>query len=283
MWKMYKTELISHNTDTSYILKEAQAFDIILFNNKTWSLKTLFVKIGSNSGWNHAALVMDEPPFGSNNEKCKYLYEYAASGQPITFQKLDVKLNSERFNRIALIRFKNNPANFSSAERTEAKKIVINDFFNREGRDASDLSHGSDSISKKFQYNATNIMHRGVLSIALTLAIAIYFLSILSFLNNWFRDALLICLIATPLIIIMKYFFEWLYRKTNNETIKTQAICSSYPPMILKSIIYNSNTQKCEIEKFEDKWINGTPPSPKNLYFLAKSSEECIIYNYKKN
>lgn len=62
MGKIYKTELISHNTDTSYILKEAQAFDIILFNNKTWSLKTLFVKIGSNSGWNHAALVMDEPP-----------------------------------------------------------------------------------------------------------------------------------------------------------------------------------------------------------------------------
>jgi hypothetical protein len=282
MGGMQRFELISDKADEKDILEQAQAFDIIIFNNKTWSLKTLFIKFGSNSGWNHAALVMDESPFGVDEKREKYLYEYAASGQPITCQKLETKLKSEVFNRIALIRFKNNPANINSVDREKASLFVKNDFLEREGIPASDLLQNIENIPKRFQYSTNNIMHRGVLSVSLILAIAIYVISALSFINNWFREALLICLLAIPMVMALKIFFELLYKKTNKEAIKTQAICSSYPPMIIKSIIYNVKTQKCEIEKFEDKWINGTPPSPKNLYFLAKSSEGCVIYDFDK-
>lgn len=287
MFRKYKFELIEPKTD---ILKEARAFDIILFNNKTCNIKTLLVKFGSNSGWNHAALVMDVPPFDSdeksNNEviqkDCLYLYEYAASGQPISFQKLENKLNKENFNRITLIRFKNAPANTDVENMANARDFVIDDFRKRKGLSANELFDKVDDIPKEYKYNTKNIVHRGLQSSALIVVIMIYIFSVLCFISDSFRYYLLGFLLVIPVISILMFLFEVIYRKTSQETIKTQAICSTYPPGILKSIIYDGINQNCEIKTFENKWLNGTPPSPKNLYSLAQSSEDCIVYTYEK-
>lgn len=158
----------------SDIYNEAKPLDIILFNNKEFSLTSWLIKIGTFSGFNHAALVMDAPPDTKSEngqtsvtdtppetsdtssklgDKPKYLYEYAGNGQPVTYQKLEDKLVGEKFNSITLIRLGEIDKYFSDEKDLENALIKIKeDFEIRMGFSSDDWKkiEGIDTSWRKF-------------------------------------------------------------------------------------------------------------------------------------
>lgn len=293
------------------IINEAQPFDIIIFNNKIikwrqFSFTSLLVKFGSRSGWNHAALVMGEEPTGANinghqtalpickcrrkhQGQCKYIYEYAASRRPVTYQTLEEKLDSEDYNSIALIRFKNfnTKINNNPLDMISAKNFVINDFNLRRGCSAQEwknrVKNKMPKPSYKYTYNTTNIAHRTFLTLALLGSAAVFISAPLAFFSQLARVVLgwsLVCILITfPTIKVMEHFNKKRYKKV----IARRAICSGYPPEILCSLMFDPINETTEINEFNSKWIQGTPPSPANLHQHAVTSQSCVVYNYKKN
>ncbi|WP_158150179.1 hypothetical protein [Pantoea agglomerans] len=292
------------------IINEAQPFDIIIFNNniikwRQFSFTSLLVKFGSKSGWNHAALVMGEEPTHANMNgyqtalpickcrrkhqgQCKYIYEYAASRRPITYQTLEEKLDSEGYNSIALIRFKkfNTEINKNPSDMISAKNFVINDFNLRMGCSTQEwknrVKNKKPKPSYKYTYNTTNIVHRTFLTLAILGSAAVFISFPFALFSQFARVVLggaIVCiLIAFPTIKLMEHFNIKRYKKV----IARRAICSGYPPEILCSLIFDPIKERTEINDFNSKWIQGTPPSPANLHQHAVTSQSCVVYNYKK-
>lgn len=306
-----KAQIIERVFNIDEIINEAQPFDIIVFNNDIYkqgrfSFTSFLVKFGSFSGWNHAALIMDDKPTKKNKRcpkaplpsckcrrkhqgRCKYVYEYAASREPVTYKTLEEKLESEKFNSISLIRFKrfNAKINKFRSYNASSKKLVIQDFLLRMGCSAQawkdrDTNNKLKNLSYKYTYNTTNIIHRTLLTLAVLICAAVYISTPLSFLSQVASEFLfwsLVCLFFVfPAIKIMECFNIKRYK----EVIARRAICSGYPPAILCSIMFNPKTEKRKIRFFDYKWTQVTPPSPANLYKNAKSSKSCIVFKYKK-
>ncbi|MGP6489452.1 hypothetical protein [Duffyella gerundensis] len=296
--------------DINDIIDEAQPFDIILFNNNIFkigqfSLTSFLVKIGSNSCFNHAALIMDDDPFHANinssqaallickcrrkhQGRCKYVYEYAASGEPVTYQLLEEKLDSKECTSISLIRFGifNGKIKKHPSKMTSAKNFLINDFHLRMGCSAQSwknrIKNNTQKLSYKYTYNTTDIIHRTLLSVAIVDCAAVLISSPLSFYSQIAHNVLFWSLVCLPIIALAIPVMEHFNKKRYKKVIARRAICSGYPPEILSSVMFNPKKQKSKIDSFNLKWTQVTPPTPANLYKNAKSSKGCIIINFKR-
>ncbi|WP_272570073.1 hypothetical protein [Providencia sp. PROV255] len=341
--EVHSTEVYKTKDIIDDIYKQAEALDIILFGNNKNSFTSRVIKAGTLSGFNHAALVMDAPPdikndASSGNEQTtsnesKYLYEYAGSGQPLTYQKLRDKLENENFNSIVLIRLGEINKYFSDIEDLNyAKEKIKADFHARLGFSSSlwkkltkeekkrlgipidkesALSKkqeeylGSSTEKwqklskrkkvkciKKFKYHSLGIIQLG--SMTLAIVASINFLISYLFGGNCiiFRTFSLLFFLIT---VLTWYVCLFKYKPKSNNSKDKRQICSSYPPQIIKMIMdTKGDNAKNEEEKknkrideeiinaFADKWFRGTPPSPKNLYNIAKANEGCKIFEYNK-
>jgi len=290
------------------IIKDARPFDIILFNNNLYkggkfSPTSFSVKLGSNSVWNHAALIMDENPFSektnstrAESEKCKckrehqgkctYVYEYEGHGKPITYKTLEEKLNSEAYNSITLIRFRKFYMDVikKPSHMIFAKAYVKHDFRFRMGRSASEVScvDKKRNLSYKYSYNTTNIFHRTLLTTSLFAPLGVIIGCILAIHSPGSSAFLFWSLVYLFIHLILIVTLEYIYILRYKKVISRRAICSGYPPEIISSIMFDVYKESEEKETFNRKWILGTPPSPKNLYMHGASSKDCIVYNYVK-
>ncbi|HBC6354124.1 TPA: hypothetical protein KEW64_002538 [Proteus mirabilis] len=337
------------------ICNEAKPLDIILFNNKEFALTSIAIKLGTISGFNHAALVMDAPPefkydASSKNEQttndgAKYLYEYAGNGQPLTYQKLEDKLKKERFNSITLIRLGEIDRFFSEKEDlNKAINQIKENFKERMGFSSADWNKLADigtswrefltngllqplkelqkikSALKRKKYlgipidNETELSEKqkkgligptedwnkidprekkkriknlkyhflGILQLtfmALGIVTSIHFIIITIFGGvtvNYYSFSFAAFLITT----LAWCACNFKYPLKTKDTSDRRQICSSYPPEVIKMIMVNKGVDAETIKTFADKWLNGTPPSPKNLYTLGETSDGCIIYKY---
>ncbi|MEQ5184828.1 hypothetical protein ABN222_09900 [Providencia alcalifaciens] len=284
------------------ICENSEALDIILFCNKNTGITGNLIKFGTNSDYNHAALVMDSIPTCKNeasiksdetiNGTTKYLYEYAGIGQPVTYQKLEDKLEKEEFNSIHLIRFKRISRVADDEILKNAKNTVKDDFCKRGGYSAEDWKGLSEKkgVSESVKYFIFGIIHRATMTLSLLAAIFVYFLVALILvliafyvdpkpLGPWLLYSLILMGVFATLWIIACF----VYNKKNKDTKNKREICSTYPPAVLKLIMFDEKTERDAIDTFAGKWLNGTPPSPKDLYTLGNSSDDCEIINFKKD
>lgn len=283
------------------IYNEAKPLDIILFNNKNFSLTSSLIKFGTRSDFNHAALVMDSIPTCKDGDSIisddatkdapKYLYEFAGVFQPVTYQKLKDKFDKEEFKSICLIRFKKISDITDEGILKKAKHTVKDNFCNREGYSAQEWKElrNKQNVSEKSKYYIFGIIHRAAMACGLIAAFLVYLLLLII--------ALLIIFIAVPkylgsllcfaIISMLISAAIWFaacksYKKKMKDPNNKRELCSTYPPNVLKLILFNGKNKESEIDAFEEKWLKGTPTTPQDLYRQAKANEGCKTFEYKR-
>lgn len=288
------------------IYNEAKPLDIILFNNKNFSLTSSLIKFGTRSDFNHAALVMDSIPTCKDGDSIisddatkdapKYLYEFAGVFQPVTYQKLKDKFDKEEFKSICLIRFKKISDITDEEILKKAKNTVIDNFCKREGYSAQDWKElrSKKSVSGEVKYYIFGIIHRAAMACGLIAAIMVYlllliimllliFFAVPEYLGSWLLCAIILMLISAAIWLVACCVYNKKIKNPNNK----RELCSTYPPNVLKFILFDGENKESEINAFEERWLKGTPTSPQDLYNLGSSknkepsSDECKVINFK--
>lgn len=282
MGQKTKAKIIENDFSVQNIMQDAKLFDIILFSNKMGFNTSTPIRMGTLSRWNHAALIVDQPPVKQQRTGCPlYVYEYAANGQQVTSQQLANKLKDTSLTQVALLRFNDLQKIASPASQKKATSIIIKDFLHRKGIFAEKLKT-TPAVRKKHRYDLFSIFYIAFMVLAILTSVAVIALSFATLLFNQ-----LLPVLGGGLWFLLFSATIWkgchiYYGKTSKKRGRFNAICSTYPVGVLKNIIYDPQTQKTELDEFEDKWLNGTPPSPGSLFNHARSSENCNLYLYKK-